>query len=171
MIDCQYRSKIDNTPVCQIVADFTQLPLSQCTVNDSACDHCLQCKTAPQAPNVVIASMSVAAAQRSQDPHLMAEMVDRMQPILERRSPTFPCILRGLERRRVQCKPCQTDSLLVVMVPVFACPRHNECTLHNTGVFPRIKACSTCEERLETGYQIEARPNPPAVIEKMQRRG
>ncbi len=168
-IACEYRSLDGDQPVCRVVADLTERPLAECHVNDSACTYCLKCGVAPQAPNPVTASMACGVATRSGDPSLSLLMSQRMRPHLVQVPPAaLKCILRGPEMRQVQCKPCQAGSLTVVMVPVFRCPQHIECTLHNTGLNPRIKACSTCEEWLEHAYPLEANPAPPPVLDQVR---
>lgn len=163
-IICQYRVLQGTQPVCRIVADLTGRPLGDCHVNDSACTHCLKCGVAPQGPNVVTASMSIGVALRSGAPEFVARMKQRMSPYLTvTPPPQTACIFRGPEVRQVACKPCQAGSLIPVMVPAYRCPKHSECTLFNTGAFPKIKACSTCEDRLEQAYPLEANPAPAEV--------
>lgn len=163
-INCQFRSVINDQPVCQVVADIIERPLLECHTNDSACAYCLKCGIAPQTPNPVTASMSIHAANRSGDQAFVKEIVSRVSPALNKAPPPVTtCVRRGREIRRVACKPCQADSKTPVMVPVYTCPIHKECSLNNLGVFPKIKACATCDDRLEKPYQIEAKPVAPAV--------
>lgn len=103
----------------------------------------------------------VSTADRSAVPEISP---DQPKP----RAPTT-CIMRGLEIRKVACKPCQADSLTPVTVPVFSRPKHQECTLHNTGTFPKIQACATCGDRLEKSYQLDTRPLPAAVLAAIPR--
>lgn len=167
-IACRYRSVQGDQPVCQVVADLVERPLAECHVNDAACAHCLGCGVAPQAPNAVTASMSIGVAHRSGDSTFLAATVKRMQPHLPRSEPApTACILRGPEIRQVKCKPCQANSLVPVMVPVYRCPKHSECTLHNVGVQPRIQACSTCQDRLEKAYPISTKPVPQSVLDQI----
>lgn len=172
-ISCPYRSLSGLTPVCQIVADLIDRPLAECQVNDSACAYCLQCGIAPQAPNQVTASMAVGVAKRTGDPQYLKSTLDRFRPYLSK-LPSAPrvttCVLRGPEVRQVACKPCQADSLIPVMMPVYRCPRHSECTLHNSGTFPKIQACATCGDRLEKFVPLEAKPAPPAVLAAIHER-
>ena len=172
-ISCPYRSTQQDKPCCQIVADLIDLPLVRCTVNDSACAHCLSLPIAPQTPNSVTASMSIHAAQATGDQALLRETVARMKPHLTKSPPAppktpeqVPCILRGKRKRQVECKPCQANGQL--MVDVFHCPKHTECTINNTGLQPKIKGCATCQERLPEAYQIETRPVPSAVLAAMK---
>ena len=171
-IQCQYRSLQGTQPVCQVVAELTDRPLGECHVNDSACTFCLACGVAPQAPNTVTASMSLGVAHRLGDQPFLYRMLDRMQPHLTNNTlPPTHCILRGPETRQVPCKPCQAGRLTPVLIPVYRCPIHQECTLHNTGIMPRIKACATCEERLEKSYPLNVKPAPAAVVEQNHRAG
>lgn len=153
-IDCRYRALISEggspQPVCQIVAELTDRPLAECHVNDSACAYCLSCGIAPQAPNKVTASMAIGVAMRSGNQAFQRELTSRFRHLLEPPPPATACVLRGSEIRQVACKPCQGGGNRQVLVPVFACPLHQECTLHNTGTHPRIQACATCAERQET---------------------
>ncbi|MDB5338398.1 MAG: hypothetical protein JWN70_4017 [Planctomycetaceae bacterium] len=170
--NCSYRSVIGQQPVCQVVADLTDLPLAICHTNDSACEFCLKCEIAPQVPNVVTASMSIHAAGRAGEP-LHGPMSQRMKPHLgpPPQPPNTVCVLRGPEIRKVACKPCQADSLIPVMLPVFRCPLHGECTLHNTGTFPKIQACATCGGRREKYVQLDVKPASAAVVAAIARRG
>jgi hypothetical protein len=112
--------------------------------------------------------MSIGVAARSGDRTLLQNIATRMKPYLAKQSPpATKCVLRGPEIRQMQCKPCQVDSLKVVMIPVYRCPKHNECTLHNTGTHPRVHACATCQDRLETAYQIDARAAPQVVLDRI----
>lgn len=170
-ISCPYRSLSGLTPVCQIVADLIDRPLAECQVNDSACAYCLQCGIAPQVPNEVVASMAIGVAKRTGDPHYLKSTLGRFRQYLSRLPsppPVTTCVLRGPEVRQIACKPCQADSLVPVMVPVYRCPRHRECTLHNTGTFPKIQACSTCGDRLEKYVELDVRQAPPAVLAAIQ---
>ena len=175
MIDCPHRSATQDKPCCQIVSDLIGLPLHQCRVNDSACAHCLTLTMAPQTPNCVVASMSIHAAQATGDQSLLRETVARMKPHLTKSPPAppktpeqVPCILRGRRKRQVECKPCQANGQL--MVDVYHCPKHTECTVNNTGIQPKIKGCSTCQERLPEAYQIQTRPTPPVVRDAIKAR-
>lgn len=175
MIDCPYRSSPHDKPCCQIVADLIDRPLAQCPVNDSACQHCLTLAIAPQTPNCVTASMSIHAAQATGDQTLLREVVNRMRPHLTKSPPAppktpeqVPCVLRGKILRQVECKPCQANGQL--MVDVFRCPKHTQCTINNTGLQPKIKGCTTCQERLPEAYQIETRPTPAVVLDAMKAR-
>lgn len=173
-ISCRYRSLQGEQPVCQIVAELVERPLAECHVNDAACAFCLGCAVAPQTPNVVTASMSIGVAHRSGDSAFLAATVKRMQPHLPQSAPApTACILRGPEIRHVKCKPCQANSLVPVMVPVYRCPKHSECTLHNVGGHPKIHACSTCQDRLEKAYPISTKAVPQSVLDQIavQRRG
>lgn len=149
-INCPFRSLWGGQPVCQIVADITDVPLSLCQVNDSACSWCLQCPTAPQAPNKATASMAIHACHRAEIPvpaairavttvHIPAHAG---KPTLE----SLPCSHRGRELRQQYCKPCQAGGGPPT-VPVYSCPMHQECTLRNTGTHPKIQACLTCPDR------------------------
>lgn len=163
-INCPFRSMIGEQPVCQIVSDIVERPLSECHTNDSACKYCMGCGIAPQNPNCVTASMSIGVAHRTGDPTFLRQVSVRMAPHLNKAEPPqTACVRRGREVRQVACKPCQADSNVPVMMPVYSCPLHQECTLHNTGTFPRIKACSTCEDRLEKPVPITPKPMSPAV--------
>ncbi len=167
-IKCDYRSLNGEQPVCRIVADITDRPLVECRVNDSACAHCLGCGVAPQAPNVVTASMAIGVAQRTGDPLFFREMIGRMNPHLrqpQQLTPeNTPCIKRGKVIRQQECKPCQQNGG-GKFVPVFACPEFGECTIGNTGVTPKIQGCATCppDKRCETSYQL-THVNPPEVV-------
>jgi len=164
-VQCQYRSLIGGQPVCQIVADLMDRPLLECHTNDSACEYCVKCSIAPQVPNVVVASMAIGVALRSGDASLQQVTSARFrQHLIPAPKPITTCVLRGPETRTVACKPCQADSLVPVMMPVYRCPRHNECTLHNTGTFPKIQACATCGDRLEKYVELDVRQAPPAVL-------
>ncbi len=167
-ITCPSRSVHDGHPCCHIVSDLIGLPLNQCRVNDSACAHCLTLPIAPQTPNCVVSSMSIHAAQSTGDQSLLRETVARMKPHLTKSPPAppktpeqVPCILRGRRKRQVECKPCQANGQL--MVDVFHCPKHTECTINNTGLTPKIKGCTTCQERLPEAYQIQTRSVPQVV--------
>lgn len=172
ILTCPYRELQGAQPVCQIVAEFMGRPLAECHVNDSACVHCLNGQVAPQTPNAVVASMAIGVAARTQDQAFLKRTVDRFRDFLNKPpAPITACVLRGPAVRSVPCKPCQADSPVAVMMPVFRCPRHDECTLHNTGTFPRIQACATCAERLEEYVQIDVRQAPPAVLAAIPQRG
>ena len=54
------------------------------------------------------------------------------------------CTHRGDLIRNQECKPCQAHGQSPV--PVFGCAIHGECTLNNTSIHPRIKACATCQD-------------------------
>lgn len=164
MINCTYQSRVGEQDVCRVVADLIDRPLAECHVNKSACGHCLASGTAPQSPNAATASMAVGVAMRSQDQAFAIRTVERFRKVLTAPPAPTACVLRGPEIRKVDCKPCQADSLVPVSVPVFRCPRHSECTLNNTGTFPKIKACSTCGERLEQYVQLDVKPAPPEVM-------
>ena len=170
-IKCPHRSLSGDQPVCQVVSDLMDRPLAECHTNDSACAYCLQCGIAPQAPNAVTASMSIGVARRTNDPQYLRETLSRFRPYLNKTPvPITTCVLRGPEVRRVACKPCQADSLVSVMMPVFRCPKHNECTLHNVGTFPKIQACATCGDRLEKYVELQAKWIPPEVLLRIPRR-
>ncbi len=150
-IECRYRSQVGDAPVCRVVSDFLDRPLGECHVNDSACAFCLQSGVPPQTPNTVIASMAIGVASRTNDATFVRETLQRFRPYLQTIPlPVTTCVLRGAEVREVPCKPCQADSQVAVMKAVYACPLHMECTLHNTGVHPRIHACATCADRKES---------------------
>lgn len=168
-LNCPYRSLHGEQPVCQVVADLTDLPLALCHTNDSACAYCLKCEIAPQVPNKVTASMSVNAAILAGEVK-GGDIIKRMKPHLGP-PPNMVCVLRGPEIRKVACKPCQADSLVPVMVPVYRCPRQGECTLHNTGTFPKIQACATCPERLDKYVPLDVKPASTAVVAAIHRRG
>jgi hypothetical protein len=170
-INCPHHSQINGQPVCQVVSDLIDRSLAECHTNDSACNHCLGCGVAPQRPNVVTASMAIGVALRSQDDEFSRRTERRFRPyLMAAPRPITACVLRGLEIRKVDCKPCQADSLVPVKVAVYRCPRHQECTLHNTGTFPKIQACATCGDRLEHYVELEATPIPAAVLAAMPRR-
>lgn len=147
---CSYRIMLDNVPRCHVVAELTNLPLAVCETNNSACEFCLTCKVAPQTPNQVTASLAIHAAERMGDTHT-SQVLKQVRHVL--RDPatatldTLPCVYRGSEFRQQECKPCQADSRSVVMVSVFRCSQFRECTINNTGRFPKIQACSTCLNR------------------------
>lgn len=165
VIECQFRQYAAAQPVCRVVADLLDQPLPECHVNDSACAACLASRIAPQAPNPVVASMAIGTARRLADPALLHETINRFHDCLRHAGPPVTtCVLRGPEVRQVPCKPCQAGSLHTVNVAVYRCPRHSECTLHNTGQFPRIHACATCPDRLEQYYPLHANPIPPSVL-------
>jgi hypothetical protein len=158
-IQCPYRTMHGSIPLCQIVAELTDFPLEFCETNDSACDYCLKCGIAPQTPNKVTASMSVNAAERMGEPHY-STIAKHMRHVLlsrfEASVETLPCVFRGVAFRQQECKPCQAGSLNVVIVPVYHCLAFQECTIRNTGTFPKIKACSTCPERTPVARTDEA---------------
>lgn len=176
-LNCPHRSIASDNPgqpVCQIVADLMDRPLAECHTNDGACAFCLKCGIAPQAPNEVTASMAVGVAMRNGDKEFLKATLYRFRRNLSPSPlppPATTCVLRGPEIRKVACKPCQADSLVPVMMPVYRCPRKGECTLHNTGTFPKIQACSTCGERLEKYVQLDTKPLPAAVVAAIPRRG
>lgn len=168
-IQCPHRIVANGQPVCEIVQQIVGLPLAQCVVNDSACAHCLSLPIAPQTPNSVTASMSIHAAKATGDQTMLREIITRMRPHLTKSPPAppktpeqVPCILRGKILRQVECKPCQANGQL--MVDVFRCPKHTQCTINNTGLQPKIQGCTTCQERLPEAYQIETRPTPQVVL-------
>lgn len=172
-IQCPHRVFGDGSPSCEIVQQLVDLPLAMCKVNDSACQHCLGLSIAPQAPNCVTASMSIHAARRTGDTAFEAEVFRRMRPHLTKVEPApfktpaqVPCILRGKVKRQAECRPCQANGQL--MVDVFTCPKHRECTINNTGLQPKIKGCVTCQERVPESYQIDVRPTPPEVLQHIQ---
>lgn len=145
---CEYRTVYGEKRLCQIVANLTKLPLAFCETNDSACTYCLACRTAPETPNQVTASMSIHAANRCGNCN---EIIERMVPYLATGGTLEPdarCVLRGHQVRHVECKPCQAGTLTSVSVAVFRCSKHGECTLRNTGTFPKIQGCGTCIDRL-----------------------
>ncbi len=171
-ITCRYRVTSGPDTCCQIVADLMDRPIAECHTNDSACLHCIKCGVAPQVPNAYTASMAIGVAHRTGDTHYFNDTVNRFRNQLNKSPPPdTACILRGPEIRKVGCKPCQAGSLEPVMVPVYRCPKHNECTLHNTGTFPKIQACATCSERLEKSVQLDVKPAPAAVVAAIPRRG
>lgn len=171
-IHCQYRTEPNAScehPVCSVVAELTERPLGECHVNDSACSFCLKCGVAPHHPNSVTASMAIGVANRSGSAEFLRRTLQRMSPYLTKTPPPLTkCILRGPEVRTVPCTPCQAGGHPSVTIPVYRCPKHVECTLYNTGIHPRIKACATCEERLEEPYQLEAHPTPRSVVEQIR---
>lgn len=170
-INCKHRTT-DVQPACRIVASLVDLPVVNCPVNDEACRHCLGCGIAPQTPNQAVASLAMLAARRTGDTAFLSLVAARMKPHLRKVpavTPPTACIRRGPQIRTVECKPCQAGGG-PLMVPVFRCPVHNECTLHNIGVHPRIKACATCDDRLEKSYQIDIRPVPQAVLDQIHAR-
>lgn len=173
-INCPHRSiRGDAIPVCQIVANVTGMSLEVCQTNDSACGACLKCDIPPQTPNFVVASMAIGAAMREQHPNRQV-ILDRMKPHLNSSpAPTLqntPCVLRGLETRKQACKPCQAGSNIPVMVPVYRCPTHGECTLQNTGTHPKIQACVTCQERQAEYPQLQTREYPPEILAVLNHR-
>ena len=171
-INCLYRSLQGTQPVCQIAAELIDRPLSECTTNDDLCRHCLKCGIAPQKPNPYSASVAIGAAARTGDQSFLQSVIKRFKANLNKSAPPpTTCVLRGPEIRKVACKPCQADSLTPVMLPVYRCPKHNECTLHNTGTFPKIQACATCGERLEKYVQLDVKLAPAAVVAAIPRRG
>lgn len=171
-IECPYRSVIGEQPVCQVVADLIDRPLAECFTYDQTCASCLGCGIAPQVPNAYTASLAIHAAGKSPDPSFVKTTLTRFKSYLNKTPPPVTkCVLRGPEIRKVACKPCQADSLTPVMVPVFGCPRHQECTLHNTGTFPKIKACATCEDRMENYVHLDTKPIPAVVLAAIPRRG
>lgn len=169
-INCPYRTISNQQPVCQIVADLLDRPLFECHTNDSACAHCLQCGIAPQVPNTVVASMSIGVAKRTGEAGYLQETLNRFRSHLTQAAPAVTtCVLRGPEIRQVACKPCQADSLIPVLMPVYRCPNHVECTLHNTGTHPKIKACATCGDRLEQYVPLVSQATPLAVLAAIPR--
>ncbi len=169
-IACPHHSEINGQPVCEIVADITGRPLAECHTNDSACAYCLGCGIAPQRPNPATASMAIGAADRTGDKTFASVILGRMTPHLRRSEPApTVCILRGRPIRKVECKPCNAGAG-GVMVDVYSCPKHGQCTLNATGLHPRTQACAGCPDRLEKSYQIEIRPTPPAVLEQIYAR-
>lgn len=171
-IECPHRSVIGEQPVCQVVADLIDRPLAECFTYDQTCASCLSCGIPPQVPNAYTASMAIHAAGKSPDPSFVKTTLARFKSHLNKTPPPVTqCVLRGRETRRVACKPCQAGSLTPVMVSVFSCPRHQECTLHNTGTFPKIQACATCGDRLEKYYELDAKPIPAVVLAAIPRRG
>jgi hypothetical protein len=174
-IICEFRTiATDGTPLCQVVADLNDFPLEICHTNDSACEYCLRSGVAPQAPNQVTASMSVHAAHRYGEANGGGTM-RRMAPTLRApatEEPTLentPCVLRGMPTRQQACKPCQAGGKLAVMVPVYACTVHGECTLRNTGTLPKIQGCVTCQARQSQYAQIDATPLPTAVVDEIRK--
>lgn len=152
-IHCEYRSTRDGQPVCQIVADITDRPLAECLTNDGACQYCLGCGIAPQRPNPATASMAIGAANRTGDRAFAAHILGRMAPFLNRQSPApTACVLRGSPVGQRECKPCNAGAGGMV-VDIFACQKHGQCTLMQTGGHPVIRACAGCPDRTET-YQI-----------------
>ena len=170
-IICPQRQMHGDQPVCQIVADLIDRPLSESHTNDSTCTACLKCEIAPQVPNPYTASMVIHVALRTKDTVFIQATLRRFSTYLKKVPPApTTCVLRGPETRKVACKPCQADSLTPVMVPVFRCPQHQECTLHNTGTFPKLQACATCPDRLEKYVQLDPKPHPPAVLAAIAKR-
>ena len=55
------------------------------------------------------------------------------------------CKHRGEKLRQERCKTCQSGNGRP-FVDLFQCAIHGECTLNNTSIFPRPKACSICED-------------------------
>ena len=164
-IHCPHRSLSGDLPVCRVAEEFSGLPLAECRVNDSACACCLTCGIAPRTPNKVTASMAIGAVARRGDARQATQIIARLRSHLQQTdSAVTTCVLRGPQVRRVLCKPCQAGGATPVLVQVFRCPRHTECTLNNTGMHPRIHACATCAERLEQYYELGARENPPEVL-------
>lgn len=53
----------------------------------------------------------------------------------------FPCIYRGGELWRAQCKTCPT----LTMVKVFECVLKGQCTINN--LVDNVAACSLCTSR------------------------
>lgn len=65
------------------------------------------------------------------------------------------CQFRGAMLREQGCKPCQAQGRS--LIEVFGCDKHKECTLENTAIHPRIKACSTCVDFVPL-VQLEMTP-------------
>lgn len=63
---------------------------------------------------------------------------------------TGRCKHLGSEIRKETCKTCQSGTGKP-FVTVYECALHSECTLNNTSIHPRPKACSTCRDRRNTG--------------------
>lgn len=168
-IQCQYRRiQEDRTPLCEVVANLTKLPLVLCHTNDSACEFCLKCGVAPQTPNRATASMSVHAATRNGEDRQGATYQRMRQILIDRNPPATaantPCILRGPQIRTQDCPPCQAGSKIPVQVPVYRCQTHGECTIRNTGTHPKIQGCVTCEQRQSTYPRLHTLPTPPEVL-------
>jgi hypothetical protein len=164
---CKYRTVAGEKRHCRIVAALTNLPLVLSETNDDACLYCLSCGIAPDLPNEVTASMSIHAARRAGDG---MEMMRRMGPHLagysrDTAEPDSRCVLRGVQTRQVACKPCQAGGLTPVLIAVFHCPEHGECTLKNTGAFPRIHACVTCDDRVSEYPKLRILPTSEAVVD------
>lgn len=171
-IPCPHYVLIDGQPKCAVVASLLDLPVAQCETHNGTCTACLGCQIAPQTPNHLTASLAIHAAGKSKDPQYIQATLARFIGYLRQTPPPVTqCVLRGRETRQVDCKPCQANSLTPVKVPVFSCPKHQECTLHNTGTFPKIQACATCGDRLEKYYELDAKPLPAAVLAAIPRRG
>ena len=150
-IICQYRSLEGAQPVCQIVSQLSNAPLRLSHTNDSACVFCLSCGIDPYTPNRATASMAIHAARRAGE-SFNGPIQRRMQPFLMVNAPpanaaNTPCRLRGPQIRTQPCPPCQAGSKTPVLVPVYRCPVHQECTIRNTGIHPRIQGCVTCQSR------------------------
>ena len=159
------RSQCGEHACCRVISELIDRPLEQCHTNDYACESCLKTGVAPQVPNAVVAVLSIRAAQRSGDGALAQSAFTRFASFMNLQPlPPTTCVLRGPEIRKVDCKPCQADSLVPVPVPVFRCPKHQECTLHNTGTFPKIQACVSCGVRLEKYVQLDVKPAAPEAL-------
>lgn len=65
--------------------------------------------------------------------------------------PEVPCMYRGEIVRIQKCKPCENAGK--TGLEVFSCSIHGECSERNSGVFPRVRACSTC-----TSYAVPVVP-------------
>lgn len=116
------------------------------------------------------AASKIGAAERTGDTAFLRQVMGRMRPHLRKSAPLpTDCILRGKPTRKVECKPCNAGAG-GLMVDVFSCPIHTQCTLTATGISPRIQSCAGCQDRLEKAYQIEATPAPPAVLVQIARR-
>ena len=151
--ECQYRSTINEQPVCQIVADITDRPLADCHVNDSACEYCLGCGIAPQTPNPATASMAIGVAMRTKDKAFFQQITNRVGQHLNKNKPApTACVHRGDVIGQRECKPCQANGD-ALMVDLFRCPIHGACTLHATGTHPVVRGCAGCPDRQEV-YQL-----------------
>jgi len=171
---CPFLYTVANQPTCQVVADLLDRPVADCVTSAAACEHCIRCDTPPQRPNYVTASLAISTVHQLKNDAYLQETIRRLRPFIGQYgpppAPVTTCVLRGPETRTVACKPCQADSLVPVMMPVYRCPWHSECTLHNTGTFPKIQACATCGDRLEKYVELDVRQAPPAVLAAISQR-
>lgn len=77
-------------------------------------------------------------------------------PLPEYVTPNADCCHRGEKLREQGCKPCQAAGKK--QIDVFACDLHGECTLHNTAIQPRIRACATCQEHVSISEFFASKP-------------